>query len=80
METSLSTNTVDYDKALFYTYTSQWDELIKLMVHTHDDIFSKKIEQFVHAYKYGKNLREIDTKLHSLFLYIDHALEASDHQ
>ena len=43
---------IDYDKALYYTLWGQWDDLLVLMVRTNDDLLSKKIEQFLHAYHY----------------------------
>ncbi len=36
----------DYDKALYYTHRSQWDNLLILMVRTEDDLLSKRIEHF----------------------------------
>ena len=39
-------NKADYDRALYYTYHSQWDNLLILMVRTKDDFLSKKIEHF----------------------------------
>ena len=45
-------NKMDYDKALYYTHRSQWDNLIILMVRTNDDFLSKKIEHFLHAYNF----------------------------
>lgn len=71
----------DYDKALFYTYSCNWEELMALMVHTHDKFFSKRIEHFLHAFKYERDLSVINEKLQSLFQYIEHAqnqLEDSD--
>ncbi len=42
----------DYDKALYYTHRSQWDNLLILMVRTKDDLLSKRIEHFLHAYHF----------------------------
>ncbi len=63
----------DYDKALYYTYCCNWDELLILMVQTQDEVFSKRIEHFLHAYKYARNLSEVDKQLQLMFQYIDHA-------
>ncbi|MFY0760455.1 YhdB family protein [Metabacillus dongyingensis] len=67
--------TVDYDKALYYTHRSQWDNLLILMVRTKDDMLSKRIEQFLHAYNFENNYGEVEKKLYSLLRYIDHAVE-----
>jgi uncharacterized membrane protein len=63
----------DYDLALYYTYCCQWDKLLALMVNTKDEVFSKRIEHFLHAFKYERNLSVIDEKLKSMFQHIDHA-------
>jgi hypothetical protein len=68
-------NIVDYDKALYYTHRSQWDNLLILMVRTNDDFLSKKIEQFLHAYNFEKDYSVIEKHLYSLLRYIDHASE-----
>ncbi|EEM06759.1 hypothetical protein bmyco0003_6680 [Bacillus pseudomycoides] len=47
------------------------------MVQTDDQLFSKRIEHFLHAYKYGKELPEVDKQLQLLFQYIDHASQKS---
>lgn len=65
----------DYDKALLYTYSCRWDQLLVLMVQTKDDLFSKKIEQFLHAFKYERDIKNVDTKLQQLLHYIDHATD-----
>ncbi|MCM3004701.1 YhdB family protein [Priestia koreensis] len=66
---------MDYDKALYYTHRSQWDNLLVLMVRTEDDFLSKKIEHFLHAYNFERNYRVIQEELYSLLRYIDHASE-----
>lgn len=66
---------VDYDKALYYTHRSQWDNLLILMVRTKDDFLSKKIEQFLHAYNFEHDYQEVEKQLYSLLRYIDHAVE-----
>ncbi|GAD14770.1 conserved hypothetical protein [Geobacillus kaustophilus GBlys] len=71
-------NTVDYDKALYYTHRSEWDNLLILMVRTPDDILSKKIEKFLHAYNFEHDYSVIQERLHALLRYIDHALEVSE--
>ncbi|KOO47103.1 YhdB family protein [Priestia koreensis] len=68
-------NDMDYDKALYYTHRSQWDNLLVLMVRTEDDFLSKKIEHFLHAYNFERNYRVIQEELYSLLRYIDHASE-----
>ncbi|WP_226639681.1 YhdB family protein [Priestia flexa] len=72
-------NTIDYDRALYYTNRSQWDNLLILMVRTEDDFLSKKIEHFLHAYNFERNYRVIQEELYSLLRYIDHASELSEH-
>ncbi|MGD6819171.1 YhdB family protein [Metabacillus sp. 84] len=64
---------VDYDKALYYTHRSQWDNLLILMVRTHDDFLSKKIEHFLHAYNFEHDYTMIEQNLYGLLRYIDHA-------
>ena len=68
-------NIHDYDRALYYTHRSQWDNLLILMVRTKDHFLSKKIEHFLHAYNFSRDYKIMETNLHSLFRYIDHALE-----
>ncbi|MRX71558.1 hypothetical protein GJU40_05130 [Bacillus lacus] len=68
---------VDYDKALYYTHRSQWDNLLILMVRTKDDFLSKKIEQFLHAYNFEHDYTIIENSLYSLLRYIDHAADSS---
>ncbi|MFX3622966.1 MAG: YhdB family protein [Ectobacillus sp.] len=65
----------DYDKALYYTYCCNWEQLTILMVQTKDEVFSKRIEHFLHAYKYAKDLAEVDKQLQLMFQYIDHAAQ-----
>ena len=69
-------NTVDYDRALYYTHRSQWDNLLLLMVRTKDDMLSKKIEHFLHAYQFSKDYSLIESHLYALLRYIDHATAA----
>ncbi|WP_110928917.1 YhdB family protein [Bacillus massiliglaciei] len=63
----------DYDKALFYTHRSDWDELLILMVRTKDQFLSKKIEHFLHAYRFEHDYSIIESKMYSLLRYLDHA-------
>ena len=65
----------DYDKALHYTLWGQWDELLILMVRTHDDFLSKRIEQFLHAYHYSLDQEKIIQAHEQLIYYIDHAMK-----
>lgn len=71
-------NTVDYDRALYYTHRSQWDNLLILMVRTKDDMLSKRIEHFLHAYNFEHNYQVIENKLYALLRYIDHAIQSTN--
>ncbi|GGE73348.1 YhdB family protein [Priestia taiwanensis] len=66
----------EYDKALFFTYSCNWEQLMLLMVQTKDELFSKRIEHFLHAFKYERDLSVVNDKLQLLFQYIDHAQQA----
>ncbi|GAB2534048.1 YhdB family protein [Gracilibacillus alcaliphilus] len=65
---------IDYDKALYYTIWGQWDNLLVLMVRTNDDLLSKKIEHFLHAYHYPISEMYLTYKYNQLIEYIDYAL------
>jgi len=69
-------NTLEYDRALYYIYRSQWDNLLILMVRTRDQFLAKKIEHFLHAYHFEHDYSILERKLYSLLRYIDHAIEA----
>lgn len=71
---------IDYDKALYYTHRSEWDNLIILMVRTKDDMLSKRIERFLHAYYFSKDYTLIERQLFSLLRFLEHAAEVTDHQ
>lgn len=71
-------NKMDYDRALYYTHRSEWDNLLILMVRTKDNFLSKKIEHFLHSYNFEKDYSVIEKHLYSLLRYIDHANELSD--
>jgi hypothetical protein len=71
-------NKMDYDRALYYTHRSEWDNLLILMVRTKDQLLSKRIEQFLHAYNFERDYSVIENKLYSLLRYIDHANETID--
>ena len=58
-------NRSDYDRALYYTHRSEWDNLLILMVRTHDNFLSKKIEQFLHAYNFEHDYSVIEKHLYS---------------
>ncbi len=73
-------NKMDYDRALFYTHRSEWDNLLILMVRTTDQFLSKKIEHFLHAYNFERDYTVIERKLYSLLRYIDHANETLDEE
>lgn len=66
---------MDYDRALYYTHRSEWDNLIVLMVRTKDNMLSKRIERFMHAYQFSRDYTLIERQLFSLLRYIDHANE-----
>ncbi|MBC5636574.1 MULTISPECIES: YhdB family protein [Ornithinibacillus] len=65
----------DYDKALYYTLWGQWDDLLVLMVRTKDDLLSKKIQNFLHAYHYSLDEQKIIDSHDNLLYYIDHAMK-----
>lgn len=71
-------NMMDYDRALYYTHRSQWDNLLVLMVRTKDDFLSKKIEKFLHAYHFEHDYSILEKKLNALLRYIDHASNITD--
>lgn len=64
----------DYDKALYFTLWGQWDDLVVLMVRTDDDLLSKKIEVFLHAYHYTSDEKKVLGTHEELLQYIDHAM------
>jgi hypothetical protein len=68
-------NKADYDRALFYTHRSEWDNLLILMVRTKDNILSKKIEHFLHAYNFEHDNSVIEQEMYTLLRYLDHAAE-----
>ena len=57
---------VDYDRAMYYTHRSEWDNLLILMVRTKDHFLAKKIELFLHAYNFEKDYQVIENHLYSL--------------
>ncbi|GGA73083.1 YhdB family protein [Ornithinibacillus halotolerans] len=65
----------DYDKALYYTLWGQWDDLLVLMVRTKDDMLSKRIQNFLHAYHYSLDNQKIIDSHENLLYYIDHAMK-----
>lgn len=66
-------NKTDYDRALYYTHRSEWDNLLILMVRTKDQFLSKKIEHFLHAYRFEHDYTTIQQKLYLLLRYLEHA-------
>ncbi|MBS4210733.1 YhdB family protein [Bacillus sp. FJAT-50079] len=70
-------NTVDYDRALYYTHRSEWDNLVVLMVRTQDHILSKRIERFLHAYQFSRDYSVIERQLYGLLTYLEHAVSAT---
>ncbi|RST75119.1 hypothetical protein D4T97_007605 [Siminovitchia acidinfaciens] len=69
---------LDYDKALYYTHRSEWDNLIVLMVRTKDDMLSKRIERFLHAYYFSRDYSLIERQLFSLLRFLEYAATATD--
>ena len=65
----------DYDQALFHTHRSDWDSLLVLMVRTKDHFLSKKIEHFLHAYRFEHDYQIVQSQLYALLRYLDHAAE-----
>ncbi|CDQ40755.1 MULTISPECIES: YhdB family protein [Virgibacillus] len=65
----------DYDKALYYTLWGHWDDLLVLMVRTNDDLLSKKIQHFLHAFHYSLDERTIMESHDNLLYYLDHAMK-----
>lgn len=63
----------DYEQALHYVLWGKWDELFTLMLRSHDDLLSKRIEHFLHAYYYALNQTEIVEKHDQLIAYLDFA-------
>lgn len=63
----------DYKKALLYTQNLRWNDLLILMVNTKDQLLSKKIEHFLHAYNFGYSYSVIEKYLKNLLDYIDFA-------
>ncbi|MCR2821106.1 YhdB family protein [Lederbergia panacisoli] len=70
-------DTLDYDRALYYTHRSEWDNLIVLMVRTKDHMLSKRIERFLHSYQFSRDYTVIERNLYSLLRYLDHANHAT---
>ena len=66
-------NKNDYDRALYYSHRSEWDNLLILMVRTKDQFLSKKIEHFLHAYRYEHDYTVIQQNLYALLRYLEHA-------
>ena len=66
-------NKNDYDRALYYSHRSEWDNLLILMVRTKDQFLSKKIEHFLHAYHFEHDYTCIQRNLYTLLRYIEHA-------
>nr|WP_181349470.1 YhdB family protein [Thalassobacillus sp. CUG 92003] len=67
----------DYDRALHHTLWGEWDDLLVLMVRTQDELLSKRIEFFLHAFHYHLGEQELLESHESLLHYIDHAMAAT---
>ncbi|REJ22591.1 YhdB family protein [Caldibacillus debilis] len=68
-------NKADYDRALHYAKLAQWDHLLILMVRTKDDILSKKIKQFLHAYHFQYDYTRMEYCFYELLRYAEYANE-----
>jgi len=64
----------EYEYALHCVLWGKWDELFTLMLKTEDDILKKQIEQFLHAYYYAVNQRDIIDYHDRLIHYLDYAI------
>ncbi|WP_226658181.1 YhdB family protein [Pseudalkalibacillus hwajinpoensis] len=62
----------DYDKALYYTHHCACIDLSILMMKTEDDILSKRIEQFVHAFIRETEFMKVKEARDTLLSYIDY--------
>jgi hypothetical protein len=62
----------DYDKALYYTHHCACIDLSILMMKTEDDILSKRIEQFVHAFIQETEFMKVKEARDTLLSYIDY--------
>ncbi|MDO6655785.1 YhdB family protein [Anaerobacillus sp. 1_MG-2023] len=62
----------DYDKALYYTHHCACIELSILMMKTEDDILSKRIEHFVHAFIRETEFLKVKEARDTLLTYIDY--------
>ncbi|MBM7715119.1 YhdB family protein [Siminovitchia sp. FSL H7-0308] len=71
---------MDYDRALYYTHRSEWDNLIVLMVRTKDHMLSKRIERFLHAYYFSRDYSLIERQLYSLLRYLEHAVSVTEEE
>ena len=65
----------DYDRALYYMLCGEWDNLLVLMVRTNDDILSKRIQDFLHAFHYASDKQTIVVSHDNLLYYLDHAMK-----
>lgn len=68
-------NIPEYEQALFYMLSGQFDDLLILMIRTKDDILSKKIHHFLNAYHYETSERAIIKSHDELLYYVDHAMK-----
>ncbi|SDC63302.1 YhdB-like protein [Pelagirhabdus alkalitolerans] len=62
-----------YDQALHDVLHQKWDDLFVLMVRTEDDILSKKIKDFFHAFTFERNKKNVINKHEALLDYLYHA-------
>lgn len=69
----------DYEYALHYILWGKWDDLFTLMLRTNDDLLSKRIQLFLHAYFYASKQSEIIHTHDDLLFYIDHAIDVNQH-
>ncbi|WP_347550233.1 YhdB family protein [Pseudalkalibacillus hwajinpoensis] len=65
----------DYDKALYYTHHCACIDLSVLMMKTEDDILSKRIEQFIHAFIRETEFVKVKAARDELLSYIDYVYQ-----
>ena len=58
----------------FFVHNNLYDLLV-LMVRTKDDMLSKKIQLFLHAYHYSLDQSKIMSSHDNLLYYVDHAMK-----
>lgn len=64
----------DYERAVYYVLSGDFDPLMVLMCRTKDDVLAKRIQIFLHNYYYSPRNDEVMNSHDDLLHYIDHAL------